>query len=214
MGKSNSWDSLGWDTGAKKASCHESHSALVLGGGKILGASCSYPRAGFDVYVGLDGYMTYVQGALPWETSEKVITHVHYPIKDGHAPTNPARFLKLVEWLCTQLQEGKKIQVGCIGGHGRTGLLLAAIAAKLGQQDPIQWVRQHHCKKAVESQEQIEFLIKHYGATPVKPSKTAFTSTAITTSGGITTYPTWTPGKKQKARINPVTSQKSIWKDD
>ena len=37
------------------------------------------------------------------------------------APSNVARFKKLVTWVCTQLQDGKTVHIGCIGGDGRTG---------------------------------------------------------------------------------------------
>jgi hypothetical protein len=71
------------------------------------------------------------------------------------------------------LHDGKSIHVGCIGGHGRTGTVLTAIMAELTEKtDAIQWVRAHYCKKAVESEEQVDFLVKHYGVTTAKPTKT------------------------------------------
>ena len=72
------------------------------------------------------------------------------------APANVTRFKKLVTWLCNQLQDGKTVHVGCIGGHGRTGTVISAIVAELlEEKDAIQWVRKHYCKKAVESKAQV-----------------------------------------------------------
>ncbi|MCK5640964.1 MAG: hypothetical protein KAJ19_09215, partial [Gammaproteobacteria bacterium] len=63
--------------------------------------------------------------------------------------------------------------IGCIGGHGRTGLVLAALAAytKTAPKNAIQWVRKHHCDSAVESTSQVNFLVKHYKVAKAKVSK-------------------------------------------
>jgi hypothetical protein len=68
--------------------------------------------------------------------------------------------------------DGKTVHVGCVGGHGRTGIVISAIVAELtGKKDAIQWVRKHYCKKAVESKAQVQFLMKHYGVTEVTGTK-------------------------------------------
>ena len=68
--------------------------------------------------------------------------------------------------------DNKRVHVGCIGGHGRTGLVLSALVAQMtGMPDPISYVRKHYCTKAVESTEQVTFLTKHFGAAKVEPSK-------------------------------------------
>lgn len=79
-------------------------------------------------------------------------------------PNKIAEFKELVTWLIVQLKDGKKIHVGCIGGHGRTGLVFSAMYAEItGKKDAIQFVRKHYCDKAVESKKQIKFLMQHYG---------------------------------------------------
>lgn len=151
--------------------CYESHPVLKLGKGKLVGGSARNPVKGADVYVVLqDGDMNGRQ-TDPWEKKQAVI-EVAYFIRDMHAPANVERFKKLVTWLCKQLQDGKTVHVGCIGGHGRTGTVLSAIVAESqGEKDAIQWVRKHYCKKAVESKEQVDFLRKHYGVSKVEPTK-------------------------------------------
>jgi protein-tyrosine phosphatase len=106
------------------------------------------------------------------------VWEIHYPIEDQHAPKNVDRFQKMITYLCNQLQAGKTVHVGCIGGHGRTGVVIAAIVAEMkdyvmGQDnhDVIQWVRKHYCEKAVESWEQVKFLQKYYGVSKAEPSK-------------------------------------------
>lgn len=153
--------------------CYESHPVLKLGKGRLYGGSASQPTVkDADVYVALQSGSTSGRISDPWD--EQTVVEVQYSIQDMHAPTNLPRFKKLVTWVCTQLQDGKKVHVGCIGGHGRTGTLLAAIVAEMsGKKDypAIQYVRQHYCKKAVESKEQIAFLVKHYGVETAEPAK-------------------------------------------
>lgn len=150
--------------------CYESHPVLKLGKGKLHGGAARHPVKGADVYVVLqDGDMNGKQSD-PWE--KQTVTEVAYFIRDMHAPADVKRFKKLVTWLCTQLQDGKTVHVGCIGGHGRTGTVLSAVIAEAtGEKDAIGWVRKHYCKKAVESREQVEFLVKHYGVTKAAATK-------------------------------------------
>lgn len=150
--------------GSKKTypSCYSTHKELTLGGGVFLGASCNNPREGFDVYIGLSEIMYSHRQSFPWRVNP--VVRVHFPIKDGRIPEDTKDFKLMVTWVCKQLQEGKRVHAGCVGGHGRTGLLLAAVVATLGEKNAIQWVRKHHCTKAVESTEQVDLLMQDYGA--------------------------------------------------
>ncbi len=151
--------------------CYESHPALVIGEYKIYGGSAQNPVVkDADIYVSLQSGSASGYRTDPW-TSPKV-EEVYCAIPDMGIPKNIPRFKKMVTWLCNQLQEGKKVHIGCIGGHGRTGLLLAAIVSQLsGEKDAIAYVRKNYCGRAVESSEQVKFLGEHYGITPVKGTK-------------------------------------------
>lgn len=48
----------------------------------------------------------------------------------------------------------------CVGGHGRTGTALAILAGLTGAciSDPVLFVREHYCKKVVESESQIKYI--------------------------------------------------------
>jgi hypothetical protein len=153
--------------------CYESHPRLKIGKGTLCGGSASYPVVkNADVYVALQSGSTSGRISDPWEV--QTVVEVQYSIQDMHAPTNVTRFKKMVTWLCNQLHEGKTVHVGCIGGHGRTGTVFAAIVAEaLGEKDAIQWVRTHYCKKAVEAREQVKFLMKHYGVSEAEGAKSA-----------------------------------------
>lgn len=151
------------------ARCYESHPPLKLGGDMVIyGGSCTRPVVkDADVYIGFD--LSMASGlAYPWDGGIEVM----FPITDMAAPKDPTAFRKLVEWACSQLHAGRKVHVGCIGGHGRTGTMLAALASvMLGEKDAIIYVRENYCVKAVESQAQINFLHDQFGITKVKPTK-------------------------------------------
>jgi len=153
--------------------CYESHPKLKIGKGTLCGGSASWPVVkDADVYVALQSGSTSGKVSDPWDPPK--VVEVQYSIQDMHAPSNVPRFKKMITWVCNQLHEGKTVHVGCIGGHGRTGTVFAAIVAEaLGEKDAIQWVRKHYCKKAVEAKEQVKFLMKHYGVSEVEGAKSA-----------------------------------------
>jgi hypothetical protein len=173
----SSFDAGKWIGGGKgstfKASCYESHPEIPLGAGILYGGSCSSPIIkDANVYVGLDGYMSYKQPRYPWvPETPHTIEEVAFKISDGCAPSDKTNFVLMIDWLRGKLEAGKKVHVGCIGGHGRTGMVLAALVKEMtGEEDAITWVRKHYCKKAVESTEQVKFLTEYFGIKKVKGS--------------------------------------------
>lgn len=162
---------------SSKPRCHTTHKPIKLGHGEVLGASCGSPREGYDIYIGFDYGMKMQHQPFPWDQTADPIIEFQYRITDMCAPKSPKEFRKMIEWCALRLDAGAKIHVGCIGGHGRTGTFLAALVAFMGvSDDPIAYVREHHCKKAVESKSQIKFLIKHFGCKKAKPTKQDWSS--------------------------------------
>jgi hypothetical protein len=47
---------------------------------------------------------------------------------------------------------GERVEVACVGGHGRTGTVLACMAVLAGVEpsDAVQWVRSVYCSRAVQ----------------------------------------------------------------
>ncbi len=157
--------------------CYLTHKPVKLGEGTLLGGRCSDPiTEDADVYIAFD-VMTYpiYARSFPWNAGESFL----YPIPNGHVPKNPDEFKKLVEWTCVQLEEGALVHAGCIGGHGRTGLFIAAVVAsfallevpRVGDLiDATTWVRENYCEKVVETPIQVDFLEEHFGIAPVTAS--------------------------------------------
>lgn len=223
-----------WDEhfGGVKAKCHFQHPVLSVGGGLLCGASAQYPRSGFDVYVGLDREMAASSRAYPWYSGDDRSVCVHFPIIDYAAPKDPESFKELCQWVCNQLQKKKKVHVGCVGGHGRTGTVMAGVMALLGEKDAIGWVRKNHCKRAVESDVQVDFLVKYFGVTPHSGCKVfsqapgykikysysdghalSFDSSGVMITQSHEAYNDSQKGKGTSGRVfTPVASKKCIWK--
>ncbi|CAA2141494.1 hypothetical protein [Hyphomicrobium sp. ghe19] len=155
--------------------CYASHKALVMPNTKlkIYGGSCSSPVVhDADVYIGFDSSMRFSDKHFPWNKGEEIL----FQVPDMGVPKNATQYKKLVDWTKEQLLAGQKVHAGCIGGHGRTGMFLAALVSMFGEEDAITYVREHYCKKAVESSSQVEFLKKEFGvkgttATKASPKK-------------------------------------------
>jgi len=163
--------SIGFTSTHKR--CCESHPALPITiEGKnyfVYGGSCSKPiHLDADIYVGLDTSMKLTEKEYPWSAGHEI----GFFIQDMGTPKDTVEFKKLIEWLSVQLIANQKIHIGCIGGHGRTGLVLAALYKNVtNDKEAVTYVRDNYCKKAVESQKQIEYLHEEFGINKVKATK-------------------------------------------
>lgn len=54
--------------------------------------------------------------------------------------------------------DGKPVYAGCMGGIGRTGLILALVVKAWGIKDPVAYVRKNYYAHAVETQEQLKYV--------------------------------------------------------
>lgn len=145
--------------------CHTSHPDLMLGGGTLIGGNCrDHERhEGVNLYIALDYSMSHPQYRIGAEPA----ACVYYPIENMKTPNRPDNFIALIEFIVKELGKGSRVHVGCIGGHGRTGLVIGAVVARLGVDpdgDAIGWVRSNYCKRAIETKEQENFLVVHFGA--------------------------------------------------
>lgn len=203
--------------------CYKSHPPLPLGGGlKIYGGNGDTPIVkDADVYVSFLHCITESPQSYPWNSGE----HFGFFIRDMGVPKNVVEFKKMVTWICQQVKLGQKVHMGCMGGHGRTGFVLAAVVKEfMGEEDAIQYVRDKYCKKAVESTEQVEFLHKHYGIKKRDGAKKPVIVSNEKSSGGQMGMPWYSPydnkGKSKLASssdtmvIKPVKDAAgSIWGD-
>ncbi len=90
------------------------------------------------------------------------IPTLYVPIEDYGIPTVEDMDL-IVSFIKYHTSKGKEVVVSCIGGHGRTGAVLAVWAGLNGVENPIEYVREHYCECAVETEEQEEFVEYYLG---------------------------------------------------
>jgi protein-tyrosine phosphatase len=112
---------------------------------------------------------------------DKALSRLHYyttnrllapvaisiPWPDFDVPALEPRFWEDMVLTIQGLRD-QKVFVHCAHGHGRTGTFLSIIAAKAKVCNPvrcIKWIRTHHCKRAVESVEQIRYIEQVVGVT-------------------------------------------------
>lgn len=85
--------------------------------------------------------------------------HVDWPdfgVPDETAITTALRSL------LARARTGQRVEVGCRGGHGRTGTAVACLAAATGcpAGEAVAWVREHYCASAVETPGQEAFVTR------------------------------------------------------
>jgi hypothetical protein len=68
---------------------------------------------------------------------------------------------------------GEDVEIACLGGHGRTGTLAAAVCMMygMGAKESIEYVRNTYCNDAIESVEQVDMLFDLY--TKMYPTREA-----------------------------------------
>lgn len=158
--------------------CHQSHPPLPIPVGnkvyEIYGGSCHNPKIkDMDVFVGLDSGMVRTSRQYPWHEG----TEFQFLIQDMGVPKDVEEFKKLLNYLKESLEAGKKVFVGCIGGHGRTGTVFSALVKLMSNiEDSTTYVREHYCKRIVESSTQVDWLHTHFGIKKVEGTKEKYVS--------------------------------------
>ena len=63
--------------------------------------------------------------------------------------------------MLARARAGEKVELGCLGGHGRTGTALACLAVLGGypHEEAFAWVRADYCPSAIETAEQEAFVL-------------------------------------------------------
>ena len=80
------------------------------------------------------------------------ITVINFPIRDTSIPDDKIAFCSLVVKICDFLSKDMKVYIHCKGGHGRSGLLVAAVIAytrRISPFDAIALTNEYHSKRQV-----------------------------------------------------------------
>jgi hypothetical protein len=87
-------------------------------------------------------------------------THELVAWPDFGVPADPDAIRVPLQRLLARARSGEVVEVGCVGGHGRTGTALACLAVLSGVSpaQAVDWVRTHYCPDAVETDAQRTFV--------------------------------------------------------
>lgn len=136
---------------------HNAAEVTLLDGTVVYASSANQRKAGEPV----PDYGLYLDRA--WDP-ESIATFI--PWRDYGLPE--VRFDHVLATIAEHFvlaQRGWSVEVGCIGGHGRTGTVLACMAILAGTHpdDAVDYIRAHYCTHAVEADAQ-EWFVQWFGA--------------------------------------------------
>ena len=137
---------------------------------------------------------------------------VIYPWADFSVPLESVRvFCETLAWLLSEIQEGKRVDVGCFGAHGRTGTLLACLLVAQGTTatSAIARIRSTYCTEAIETREQLRFVRmvdSVLNGAPMPPSEPP----------PLKTLPAWPDEEEDDApwTLSDAMKYNSMWADD
>ena len=89
--------------------------------------------------------------------------NLRVPVPDFRTPADAGlteQWLYAAEQAIRRGLNGERVYVGCFGGIGRTGLMLATIAKILGEPHPVVWTRGRYRREAVETRAQQDYVMR------------------------------------------------------
>lgn len=102
-------------------------------------------RPGWSSVPGLEGFGLQPSAVIYW------------PWRDQSVPKDPVDAVRKIVSLHRLHRMGETLEVACFGGHGRTGTLLAVLAAMAAgwtSNEAVARLRDAYCAKAIETKEQ------------------------------------------------------------
>jgi hypothetical protein len=80
--------------------------------------------------------------------------------EDFGLPADPERAAVQIRGAFARARAGERVEVGCAGGLGRTGTVLACMATLAGvpATEAVEWVRANYDRRAVETPKQEAFV--------------------------------------------------------
>jgi hypothetical protein len=95
--------------------------------------------------------------------------HVDWP---DFGVIQPERLAEVAAEVAGAIAAGQSVEIACLGGHGRTGTLLAAVighAEGLGAAAALREARRRYCPPAVATRAQVRLIYAALGAPPPPP---------------------------------------------
>ena len=104
------------------------------------------PERGFGLYLDKQWNPTWAACVIDWP--------------DFGLPEDPEAAANDIEAAFARARQGELVEVGCLGGRGRTGTVLACMAVLAGVpgDEAVAWIRRAYRPEAVETPEQEEWV--------------------------------------------------------
>ena len=127
---------------------HHHLDAVVLPDGTTIWAASFTPDYARDRVPDFGLYLD-ARWSPPWD-------HAHIDWPDFSVPADQDAMVDGLSNALARARRGEVVEVGCLGGHGRTGTAVACLAVLAGlQSDPVEWVRSTYCEQAIETDPQV-----------------------------------------------------------
>ena len=145
-----------WDAAGRPKPDHDAHrtSVTLIDGTQVVGATFvaedPYTRDTAPTF----GLYLDERWNPPW-------THSHVDWPDFELPRDINALRVALRDALDRARRGERVELGCWGGHGRTGTALACLAVLAGTpaSEAVAWVRENYCEKAVETAAQEAFVL-------------------------------------------------------
>ena len=114
----------------------------------------------------------------------------------------------ILRYVCKAIESGEDVEIACLGGHGRTGTLAAAVCMKygMGVKESIEHVRGTYCNEAIETGEQVDMLFDLY--TSMYPDREVEEGRDTIKPGKVLSVVPWTGGLNNEVVVSGPISVK------
>ena len=164
--------------------CNHNLTPFKIGGGKFVYLSGSSglkadpegPEPTVAVYLSdtrlFSGQMLVNDGSLTKNPDEPSTLYFDWP---DYGVVDLERLIPALEWTIDAINTGHNVEIGCHGGHGRTGTFVGALFIMYGElaKDALARIRLEYCEKAIETKSQEELLQSLEDALYLMPDKEA-----------------------------------------
>jgi hypothetical protein len=145
-----------WDAAGRPKPDHDPHRTPVtlIDGTQVVGAT----------FVAEDPYTRDTPPTFGLYLDERwnpPWTHSHVNWPDFELPRDTGALRVALRDVLDRARRDERVELGCWGGHGRTGTALACLAVLAGTpaSEAVAWVRENYCEKAVETAAQEAFVL-------------------------------------------------------
>ena len=158
LDKFTGWVSSGTTSGPIKNCVHDQQEFSLDSNRKVYLSSYDdvVVKTRVEPEVGVYMYSKWIEGRVSGLTKPKILylgwpDFQGFPLQELYAAATAVN--KLVE-------QGKHVEIGCQGGHGRTGTFTAAVLIVRGKtaDEAVKQVRKEYCKWAIEGETQMKLL--------------------------------------------------------